>query len=128
MLLQGLPVVMKGVTDIGKQAECYAGDRDGRDDGHSSGIREAKHMSHRSVPVYPVMEQERGTKGGSNSMVTEEHEWGSVALGLSECAMLGSTIGDVRGCHFKPSVCAGFCTRRERVRKNAKTVGEAPAH
>ena len=112
---------------IGIKASLIEFERmDGRG-GLTQRLRVAQRSEHNGVVNAPN-DTERAGLGGSdvgNGKVAQE--WGSDAIGLSECEMLGFTSQLTGECDYSRYVCAGFSARIERVGRgrNPKSIASA---
>ena len=114
-------IIERGVV-IGIKSRLIEFSRHSRCNYGDAGIRDNEPVSAGS----PDFEGGRcGTVRPSNQPVgtpARGGDWGSAAIGISECSMLGFEPEDARCCRFSRSVSAGFSARIERIRKRGTKI------
>ncbi|AXH79582.1 MAG: hypothetical protein [Circular genetic element sp.] len=110
----------KGGTTIGIKASLIGFERVDGCDRFGGGFRGTKQRVPEHTVRHPPSQQNPYTSGGSGVLAAGGGGFGSEAIGLSECDMLGFESEDVECCAYSRYVCSGFSARVERIRRNQK--------
>src|SRR6476661_5797695 len=117
-MVTGLFYASERGNTIGVKAFLIGDDRASRHQGTASRVRSYEHGKAGSAVWYRASGEGNGSLSNDAGASEQGRDWGSTALGLSECEMLGYEPKALEQCSYSLYVCAGFSTRLTRIREH----------
>lgn len=122
------PLYYLGGVIIGIKSILIEWERSAGSDRFALGIRAYEQSADPVWSAHADAERQEGVASDAGVLAGQPSRWGSDALGLQECPMLGERLQEPDGASYWPAIQAGFRIRRERMGESKAKAVRLPPH